>query len=154
VKTQLRALILAAAISVPATSSLAQGVQKLTLLEAEQTAIQNHPRIQAAMNLASAAKAQVTEARSTYYPNAYGSLTGAYAENNSRIAAGVLNNPIIFDRYANGVTISQVITDFGRTYELVKSSNLHAQAQQESVVSTRADVLLQVDQSYFATLKA
>jgi len=66
----------------------------------------------------------------------------------------VLNNPIIFDRYANGVTISQVITDFGRTYELVKSSNLHAQAQQESVVSTRADVLLQVDQSYFATLKA
>jgi len=71
VKTQLRALILAAAISVPATSSLAQGVQKLTLLEAEQTAIQNHPRIQAAMNLASAAKAQVTEARSTYYPNAY-----------------------------------------------------------------------------------
>jgi outer membrane protein len=154
VKTQLRALILVAAITMVPTSSLAQGVQKLTLQEAEQIAIQNHPRIQAAMNLASAAKAQVTEARSTYYPTVYGSLTGAEAENNSRIAAGVLNNPIIFDRYANGVTVSQVITDFGRTHELVKSSNLHAQAQQESVVATRADVLLQVDQSYFASLKA
>jgi len=146
--------ILVTATTVPATSSPAQGVQKLTLQEAEQTAIQNHPRIQAAMNLASAAKAQVTEARSTYYPTVYGSLTGADAESNSRIAAGALNNPIIFDRYSNGVTVSQLVTDFGRTHELVKSSNLHAQAQQESVLATRADVLLQVDQSYFATLKA
>ena len=153
-KTQLRMLILVTAATVPATSSPAQGVQKLTLQEAEQTAIQNHPRIQAAMNLASAAKAQVTEARSTYYPTVYGSLTGADAESNSRIAAGALNNPIIFDRYSNGVTVSQLVTDFGRTHELVKSSNLHAQAQQESVLATRADVLLQVDQSYFATLKA
>ena len=153
-KTQLRMLILVTATTVPATSSQAQDVQKLTLQEAEQTAIQNHPRIQAAMNLASAAKAQVTEARSTYYPTVYGSLTGADAESNSRIAAGALNNPIIFDRYSNGVTVSQLVTDFGRTHELVKSSNLHAQAQQESVLATRADVLLQVDQSYFATLKA
>jgi outer membrane protein len=65
-----------------------------------------------------------------------------------------LNNPVIYDRYANGVTVSQLITDFGRTHELVKSSNLHAQAQEASVASTRADVLLQVDQSYFAALKA
>jgi len=137
-----------------ATLSLGQTAQKLTLQEAEQIAIQNHPRIQAAVNLASAAKAQVTQARSAYYPIVYGSLTGVDAENNSRIAAGVLNNPIIYDRYANGVTVSQLITDFGRTHELIKSSNLHAQAQQESVVTTRADVLLQVDQSYFAALKA
>jgi outer membrane protein len=154
VKTQLCLPILAAAATMWAASSQAQSVQKLTLQEAEQTAIQNHPRIQAAVNLASAAKAQVTQARSAYYPTVYGSLTGVDAENNSRIAAGVLNNPIIYDRYANGVTVSQLVTDFGRTHELVKSSNLHAQAQQESVVTTRADVLLQVDESYFAALKA
>ena len=105
-------------------------------------------------DLASAAKAQVTQARSAYYPTVYGSLTGVEAENNSRIAAGALNNPIIYDRYANGLTVSQLVTDFGRTHELVKSSNLHAQAQQENVVTTRADVLLHVDQAYFAVLKA
>jgi outer membrane protein len=154
VKTQLCVPMLAAAATMWAASSQAQSVQKLTLQEAEQTAIQNHPRIQAAVNLASAAKAQVTQARSAYYPAIYGSLTGVDAENNSRIAAGVLNNPIIYDRYANGVTVSQLVTDFGRTHELVKSSNLHAQAQQESVVTTRADVLLRVDESYFAALKA
>ena len=153
-RMQLRLLAFAAATAMSATVLLAQNGQKLTLQEAEQVAIQNHPRIQAAMNLASAAKAQVTEARSAYYPTVYGSLTGVGAENNSRVAAGALNNPIIYDRYANGVTVSQLVTDFGRTHELVKSSSLHAQAQQESVVTTRADVLLQVNQSYFDALKA
>ncbi|MGH9744214.1 MAG: TolC family protein, partial [Candidatus Acidiferrum sp.] len=153
-KSQFRMLALATVTAMMATLASAQTVQKLTLNQAEHLAIQNHPLIQAASNLASAAKAQVTEARSAYYPTVYGSLTGVDAENESRIAAGGLNNPIIYDRYANGVTVSQLLTDFGRTHELVKSSDLHAQAQQENVVSTRAEVLLQVDQSYFAALKA
>jgi len=132
----------------------AQNVQKLSLHEAEQIAIQNHPQIQAASNLASAAKSQVTEQRSAYYPTAFGSVTAVDSENNSRIAAGALNNPIIYERYANGLTVNQLVTDFGRTYQLVKSSNLHAQAAQENVVNTRADVLLNVDRSYFGVLKA
>jgi outer membrane protein len=128
--------------------------QKLTLQEAEQIAIQNHPQIQAAMNLAQAAKAQVTQTRSAYYPTINGSFTGADSESNSRIAAGYLNNPIVYERYANGISVSQLLTDFGRTHNLVKSSDLHAQAQQENVVTSRADVLLQVNQAYFAALKA
>jgi outer membrane protein len=134
--------------------AVAQTSQNLTLRQAEQIALQNHPRIQAAADLASASKAQVTQARSAYYPTVYGSLTGVESENDSRIGAGALNNPVIYDRYANGLTVSQLVTDFGRTHELVKSSNLRTQAQQENVVTTRADVLLQVDQSYFAVLKA
>jgi len=131
-----------------------QDEQNITLAEAEKIAIQNHPQIQVATYLASAATARVQQARSAYYPQAYGSLTGVDAERNSRVAAGGLNNPIIFERYSNGVTVGQLLTDFGRTHELVKSSNYHAQARQEDVVATRADVVLQVDQSYFAVLKA
>jgi outer membrane protein len=131
-----------------------QAPQTLTLQQAEQIAIQNHPQIQAATQLASAAAAQVTEARSSYYPHAYGSITGVDAEHDSRVAAGALNNPVIYDRFADGVAVNQLVTDFGRTYELVKSSNLHAKAEQENVTATRADVLLQVNQVYFAVLKA
>lgn len=131
-----------------------QTEQNLTLAEAEKIAIQNHPQIQVASFLASAAEARVTQARAAYYPQANGSLTGVDAEHNSRVAAGALNNPIIFERYSNGVTVGQLLTDFGRTHELVKSSNYHAQARQEDVVATRADVLLQVDLAYFAVLKA
>jgi outer membrane protein len=137
-----------------AVGASAQTPQTLSLQQAEQIAIQNHPQIQAATQLATAAGARVTEVRSAYFPQANGSLTGVDAETNSRISAGALNNPIIYDRFADGVAVTQLVTDFGRTHELVKSSNLHAQAQQENVTVTRADVLLNVNQSYFAVLKA
>jgi len=139
-----------------ATQSSAQNQtgQRLTLAEAEAIAIKNHPQIQAATQLASAAVAQVTEVRSLYYPQASGAVTGTYAENNSRIAAGLLNSPSVFNKFADGLAVSQLVTDFGRTHQLSKSSNYHAQAQQENVVTTRADVLLRVNVSYFAVMKA
>ena len=131
-----------------------QPPQQLTLGQAEQLAIRNHPQIQAASNMALAAKAQVTQERSAYYPVVYGSATAVDAENNSRIAAGALNNPIIYERYSNGFMVDQLITDFGRTHNLVKSSDLHARASQEDVVTTREDVLLGVDRAYFGVLEA
>jgi outer membrane protein len=126
----------------------------LSLQDAERMAVQNHPRIQSSESLATAASAQVREARAGYYPTATASLTGVESETNSRIAAGGLNNPIVYDRYSNGLYVAQLLTDFGRTHELVKSSNLHAQAQKENVVTTRAQVLLGVDQAYFSVLKS
>jgi outer membrane protein len=131
-----------------------QNAQRLTLAEAEGIAIQNHPQIQAATQLASAAAAQVKEVQSLYYPQANGAATGAYAENNSRISAGFLNSPSVFNKFADGVSVTQLVTDFGRTHELSKSSRFHAQAVQENVVTTRADVLLRVNISYFGVMKA
>ena len=131
-----------------------QTAQTLNLQQAEQIAIQNHPQIQAASYIANAAQEQVTEAKSAYYPLAFGSATGSYAENDTRIGAGGLNSPRVFDRYGNGLTVNQLVTDFGRTHELVKSSSEHARAQQENVVTTREQVLLQVDQAYFGLLRA
>ena len=134
--------------------SQSQTGQRLTLMEAESIAIQNHPQIQAAAQLALAAAAQVKEVQSAYYPQASGALTGAKAETNSRIAAGFLNSPSVFDKFAEGFSVSQLLTDFGRTHEFSKSSHFHAQAQQENVVATRADVLLRVNLFYFGVLKA
>jgi outer membrane protein len=138
----------------PQASQAPQGPQNLTLKEAEKTALQNHPQVLAAGELATAASEQTRVVRSAYFPQAYGSVTGAEAENGSRIAAGALNNPIIFDRFAYGFTVGQLITDFGRTHELVKSASLHANAQKENVVTSRADVLLAVDRAYYGVLRA
>jgi outer membrane protein len=129
-------------------------VKRLTLAEAENIAIQNHPQIQAATQLATAAVAQVKEIQSVYYPHASGALTGAKAETNSRIAAGFLNSPSVYDKFADGISVTMLVTDFGRTHELSKSSHFHAQAEQENVITTRADVLLRVNVSYFAVMKA
>jgi outer membrane protein len=137
-----------------ATSTPPPGVQNLTLQEAERIAIQNHPQIQVAQHQAAYAKAQVTESRSAYYPQAVDNATGAYAETGSRLSAGGLNAPRLFDKFADGVAVNQLVTDFGRTYQLVKSANLHSRAQQENTVTSRADVLLQVDEAYFGVLKS
>lgn len=132
----------------------AQTAQMLTLQEAEQIAIQNHPQIQAATALASAADAQRREVRAAYFPTATASITGAVADDTNRIGAGTLNAPRIFPKFAQGFAVNQLLTDFGRTQQAVKSASLHAQAQQQDVVTSRADVLLQVDRSYYGVLRA
>jgi outer membrane protein len=141
----------AQAQSVPAEP---QSGQRMTLADAQNIAIQNHPQIQAATQLASAAAAQVKEVQSLYFPQASGAVTGTYAENNSRIAAGSLNSSSVFNKFADGVSVSQLVTDFGRTHQLSRSSHFHAQAEQENVVTTRADVLLRVNLVYFGVMKA
>jgi len=137
-----------------AADSSAQSPIKLTLKDAQQIALGNHPQINAAKFIAGAANANVTEARSAFMPNFSGGITGAEAENNSRIAAGGLNNPLILSRYANGLNLTQLITDFGRTSALVQSSELRAQAEGERVNATQEQVLLEVDRTYFSALRA
>jgi outer membrane protein len=135
-------------------TGMAQTPQKLTLKEAEKIALQNHPRVSAAQFGALAAGQVTTEIRSVYFPQIFGSMTGVIADHDSRITAGALNNPIIYSRYADGVTMSQFITDFGRTARLSESSKLHASARQENVQATRAEVVLEVDRLYYSALRA
>ena len=47
-----------------------------------------------------------------------------------------------------------MITDFGRTHNLVGMSNLQAQAQDQASENTRADVLLAATRGYFDVLRA
>jgi outer membrane protein len=132
----------------------AQTAQPLTLAQAEQTALRNHPQIQAAQYTSSAAKEVIREARSAYFPTISASVTGTDADNGSRIAAGALNNPVLYTRFASGIAVNQMLTDFGRTHALVESSALNAQAQDQYVLGQRASVLLDVDRAYFGALRA
>jgi outer membrane protein len=154
VRTLYGFFLFVSAVTFISASASAQNIQTLTLQQAEQIAIQNHPQIQAATALASAAEAEVREVRAAYYPTANGSVTGAEAIDTNRIGAGVLNAPRVFPKFAQGAQLNQLITDFGRTYQLVKSANLHARAQEENVITSRADVLLQVDRTYYGVLRA
>jgi outer membrane protein len=131
-----------------------QSAQRLSLQEAEQRALTNHPLLRSAQYTADAADEAVKEARAAYFPNVSASVTGAQSEAGSRIAAGGLNNPVIFDRLAGGLSFGQMLTDFGRTRSLVQSVDLKANAQRETVNNSRADVLLQVNRAYFNALRA
>jgi len=86
-------------------------------------------------------------------PTAFLSLTGVASEAGSRIAAGGLNNPVVFPRAAAGATVSQLITDFGRTNNLVGSSQLQAKAEDQNAAATQADVTLAVDRNFYNCLE-
>ncbi len=94
------------------------------------------------------------EARSAYYPSINGEVTGAQADVNSRLGAGVINDPRLFNHFGSGLTLSQLITDSGRTQNLVANAKLQAQASREDYRATRYDVILGVDQAYYEVLLA
>ncbi len=126
----------------------------LTIAQAEQMAIRNNPNISVARLLA-LAQAQVTrEVRSAEMPMATGNLTAVDSHENSRITAGLLNNPTVYNRAAGGLTVSQLITDFGRTHNLVLSAESTARAQMESSHATQLDITLTVDQAFYQALTA
>jgi outer membrane protein len=121
--------------------------------DAEALALKNNPAISVA-RLTALASGQVTrEVRSNLWPQAYGNLTGVDARSNSRITAGMLNNPSVYTRAAGGATVSQLITDFGHTTNLVASARLQARADEQSAAATKEDVLLAVDQAFYNSLQ-
>jgi outer membrane protein len=125
---------------------------RLTLADAERMAIEHNPNISVA-RLIALAQAQVTrEVRSAELPTVQGDLTAVGAHPNSRITAGALNNPSIYDRAAGGLTVSQLITDFGRTHNLVRSAQSKAEAQLENERATELDITLTVDQAFYQAL--
>ena len=129
--------------------------ETLTRSQAHALALHNHPQISAANYRALAGEQAVKQARSGFYPAAtlYASAVGASAQD-TRIMAGGLNNPSVFDRAAQGLSASMLITDFGRTANLTAGSRFQAQAEHQKTAATRELVLLQVDASYFGVLKA
>jgi outer membrane protein len=127
---------------------------KLTLHDAEQLALKNNPRISVAKLLTFAQHQVVRETRSAELPSATGNLTAVDAHQGTRITAGVLNNPVVFERAGAGVTLGQLITDFGRTQNLVASENLRERAQQQTELATEADITLATDQAFYSALAA
>jgi len=130
------------------------GRVRLTLKEAETLVIRNNPQITSARLQALAAQQVVREVRSSYWPTAVANLTAVDSQTNSRIAAGGLNNPIIFERAAGGAAVSQLVTDFGHTKNLVASANFSAKAEDQNALATREQVLLAVDQAFYGVLQA
>ena len=126
----------------------------LSLAKAEQLAAQNNPQISSARFTAAAAHQVPNQYRANFAPNVAGMFTGVGADNGSRLAAGALNNPVIYNRLGSGLAVSQLITDFGRTGNLVGSANLHAQAQDQAMQFTRAQILLNTGLAYFGVLRA
>ena len=139
---------------IPPAQGAAPAGTSLTRRQAEALALRNNPQISIGKLRALQAGQIVREQRSALLPTAYLSLTGVdSSNNNARIAAGGLNNPVIYPRAASGATVSQLITDFGRTTNLLSSSQSAAKAEEETSAATTAQIVLAVDQAFYNALE-
>ncbi|MGO9405216.1 MAG: TolC family protein [Terriglobales bacterium] len=126
----------------------------LSLKDAQALALKNNPQISVARLTALASQQVTREVRSNLWPTATVDLTGVDADPGTRITAGALNNPTVYQRAAAGTVVSQLITDFGRTTNLVSSANLAAKAENQNALATKQQILLAVDQAFYNALQA
>jgi len=132
----------------------ATGTVSIALSEAERLALKNNPRITANRLLALAAGQVTRETRSDELPQISGAITAEKAEDASRIGAGALTDSRLYSHAGTGATLSELITDFGHTRNLVASNKLQQKAQNQTAVATEQDVLLATDEAFYRLLNA
>jgi len=127
---------------------------QLSLKDAEALALKNNPQVSVARLIALASHQVTREARSNLWPTAAGNITGVDAESGSRITSGFLNNPTVYERAAAGLMVSQLITDFGRTTNLISSAHYSERAENQNAAATTQQILLAVNKAFFNALQA
>jgi outer membrane protein len=137
----------------PAPTRSASVGRELTLNQAEALALKNNPQITIGKLRALVARQYVREARSALLPTASLSVTAVDANPGTRLAAGYLNNPILFPRAAAGASVNQLVTDFGRSTNLLSSSEYQAKAEDQNAAATTAQIILVVDQAFYNVLE-
>ena len=145
-----------AADSQAAASSSSQGdtLPRLTRAEAEQMAIKNNPNISVSHLLALAQHQVMREYRSAEMPTSAASMTAVDAADASRISAGYLTSSRLFSHAGAGASLSQLITDFGRTSNLVSSAKLEEKAQNANALATEEDIVIATDQAFYNALQS
>ncbi len=126
----------------------------LSLQDAQALALKHNPQISVARLTALASRQVTREARSSFWPTAQIEITAVDANPGSRITAGALNNPTVYQRAAAGAMVTQLITDFGRTANLASSANLAAKAESQNQIATKEQILLAVDQAFYSSLQS
>jgi len=130
------------------------GLMRLTRTQAEELAIRSNPRVSVGRLLALAQHQIYRETRAAELPTLNGDITAVDASEGSRIGAGGLNASRVLEHAGGGVTLTQLITDFGRTTNLVSSSKLEEKAQNANALATTEDIVLATDQAFYNALQA
>lgn len=128
--------------------------EPLTLQQAEELALRNHPRLAAARLTADAAHVIPKQLQAAQLPTINGAFSSSVADHLSRIGAGGLNASSLFSRVGAGINISQMVYDFGRNKQLVEASKARAGGETENTRTIRNEILLRVRQTFYSGLLA
>jgi outer membrane protein len=126
----------------------------LTRQQAEKMAIAQNPGIHISQLIAKVQHQAVRERRADELPNLNGNLTAVAANDGSRISSGSLTASRLLQHAGMGVQFSQLITDFGRTSNLVASARLQEKAKLADAEASNQAIVLATDQVFFSIIEA
>lgn len=158
--TLIETLVMGCLLFSPPVWSQSQGTSSkpsntLSMKEAITLALEKHPVIAMTTHALRAGEARTAQAHAPYYPQigissieTFGSLRA----NAFLRPSGSLIQPNQSD-FTAGLTVSQLITDFGQTRYRFEASRLAAQALGDDVLTQKAIVTLNVQKAYYEALK-
>jgi outer membrane protein len=85
-------------------------------------------------------------------PRFDGSITAVDALNASRLSDAPLTSSHLFPHAGAGGAFSQLITDFGRTHNLVLTQKLEEEASNANALATREEIVLAADKAFYDAL--
>lgn len=155
---QAQSLLIASAQSAPGGTSSAptttgETPTLLTRQEAEKMALANNPRIHISQLIAKVQHQAVREHRADELPTLNGNVTAVEANDGSRISSGAITASRLLEHAGAGIQVSQLITDFGRTPNLVASAKLQEKARLADAEASREDIVLATDQVFYAVIE-
>jgi outer membrane protein len=131
-----------------------QSAPTLTLVQAEQLAIRNNPRITVGKLLALAQHEITRETQSAELPTATIAATGVQAHEAGRLSAGSLTSSRLLQHAGAGADVNQLIYDFGHTHNLILSRKLEEKAASAGALATTEEIVLASDQAFYDALTA
>ncbi len=153
----LTALLLFSAVP---TTARGDPVSLKTLAECVAIAVANHPDLKAASASLDAGRQRTWQAVSGALPQIdanYGAdrrRTSATARTGAQIAAQNANRSQTFNFYSTGVSLSQILFDFGQSLDAIRAAQATEKSLQADEDTTRETVLFNVKQAYFNLLTA
>lgn len=115
---------------------------ELTLAECLETAVKNHPDLKASSARVDSTKATIGQAKSAAQPQA--NLGGSYTRGGSGTG-----DDSAYGNYNTGVSLSQLITDSGKTKLRIKKAQQNTAASIKDLDETRNEVIRNVSESYY-----
>ena len=138
-----------------------QRESSLTLTRALKIGLSHQAAIAAAQADADEAQADIARERSAFFPSvvvAGGFVRGTYPQLALPLptmsAAATGDRPPATNLYAAGMTLTQIITDFGRTMNRVRAADEASDTRAAALIAQRHDTVLAISTSYFAAQTA
>lgn len=138
-------------LSVLAVPFYLHAAEVVTLEQAIDIALKKNPLLVASRSEVDAARARVTQAAASYYPQVSASAGYDHTWNDTDSGSFDTNDSV--DNYAAGLSVSQFIYDFGKTPAQVEKSSQSLESTQNNLKTVNKTLVKDVKQSYFEALK-